>query len=70
MLRNLLNEDLNNFCSSPNKIRMFMSRRILAGNVAYMGDAYRDCPENTKRPLERPRRRQEDNIKMDLREIG
>jgi hypothetical protein len=46
-----------------------------AGHVARIGarkGAYRvlvGIPEG-KRPLERPRRRWEDNIKMDLREIG
>jgi hypothetical protein len=46
-----------------------------AGHVARMGEGrcvYRVLvgkPEG-KRPLERPRRRWEDNIKMDLREIG
>jgi hypothetical protein len=62
--------------SSPHIIRMIKSRRIrLVGHVARMGEkrnAYRILvgkPER-KRPLERPRRRWEDNIKMDLREIG
>jgi hypothetical protein len=46
-----------------------------AGHIAYMGKsrvAYRvlvDKPEGM-RPLGRPRHRWEDNIKMDLREIG
>jgi hypothetical protein len=46
-----------------------------AGHVARMGEGrnvYRVFvvkPEG-KRPLERPRRRWEDGIKMDLREIG
>ena len=46
-----------------------------AGHVARMGDrrdAYRVLvrePEG-KRPLERPSRRWEDNIKMDLQEVG
>jgi hypothetical protein len=46
-----------------------------AGHVARIGegrDVYRvlvDRPEG-KRPLGRPWRRWEDNIKMDLREIG
>jgi hypothetical protein len=46
-----------------------------AGNVAGMGEkrnAYRILLGKTegKRPLGRPRRRWEDNIRMDLREIG
>ena len=46
-----------------------------AGHVACMGErrgAYRilvDIPEG-RRPLGRPRRRWEDNIKMDLQEVG
>jgi hypothetical protein len=57
-------------------IRIIKSRRMRwAGHVARMGDkrnAYRilvGTPEE-KRPLGRPRRRREDNIRMDLREIG
>ena len=47
----------------------------LAGHVAHMGEGrgvYRVLvgkPEG-KRPLGRPRRRWEDNIKMDLQEMG
>jgi hypothetical protein len=55
---------------------MIKSRRIRwAGYVAKMGEkrnAYRILvgkPEG-KKPLGRPRRRWENNIKMDLREIG
>ena len=46
-----------------------------AGHVAHMGEwtgVYRVLvgkPEG-KRPLGRPRHRQEDNIKMDLQEVG
>ena len=52
-----------------------ISRMIWAGHVACMGerrDVYRVLvgkPEG-KRPLWRPRRRWEDNIKMDLQEVG
>ena len=48
---------------------------VLAGHVARMGKrlfVYRvllDKPEG-KRPMGRPRRRWEDNIKMDLQEVG
>ena len=47
----------------------------LAGHVACMGEwrgVYRNLvgkPEG-KRPLGRPRRRWEDNIKMDIQEVG
>jgi hypothetical protein len=57
-------------------IRVMKSRRLRwAGHVARTGErrgAYRDLvgkPEG-RRPLERPRCRWEDNIKMDLREVG
>jgi hypothetical protein len=62
--------------SSPNIVREFTSRRIRwAGHVARMGEGrgvYRVLVGRleSKRPLGRPRRRWEDNIKMDLREIG
>jgi hypothetical protein len=59
----------------PNTLRVIKSRRMRwAGHVARMGEArgvYRVLvgrPEG-KRPLARPRRRWEDNIKMELREI-
>ena len=55
---------------------MIKSRRIRwAGHVARMGErrgVYRDLvgkPEG-RRPLGIPRRRWEDNIKMDLQEVG
>jgi hypothetical protein len=57
-------------------IIMIKSKRISsAGNVTRMGgkrNAYRVLVENPigKRPLGRPRRRWEDNIKIDAREIG
>ena len=62
--------------SSPNVIRSLKSRRLRwVGHVARMEQSrnvYRVLvrkPEG-KRPLERPRHRWEDNIKMDLREVG
>ena len=61
---------------SPNIIRSLKSRRLVwAGHVARMEqsrNAYRVLmgkPEG-KRPLGRPRRRWDDNIKMVLREVG
>jgi hypothetical protein len=64
------------FVSSPNIIRQIKSRRKSSvGHVARMGEerkVYRVFvvkPEG-KRPLGRPRRRWEDRIRMDLREIG
>jgi hypothetical protein len=68
-------EELHSLYSSPNIVRVIKSRRMRwAGHVARMGegrDFYRvlvGMPEG-KRPLGRHRRRWEDNIKMDLREI-
>jgi hypothetical protein len=67
---------LNNLYSLPNIVRVVKSRRMRwAGHVARMGedrDVYRVLvgkPEG-KRPLGIPRRRWEDNIKMDLQEVG
>jgi hypothetical protein len=72
----LHNEELHNLYCSPSIIRIIKSRRMRwAGHVACMGEkrnAYRILvtkPEG-KRPLGRPRRGWEDNIKVDLREIG
>jgi hypothetical protein len=74
--RKLHNDELRDLYSSPNIVRVVKSRRMRwAGHVARMGEgrgAYRVLvgrPEG-KRPLGRPRRRWEDNIKMDLGEIG
>ncbi|KAJ4435415.1 hypothetical protein ANN_18030 [Periplaneta americana] len=74
--RKLHNTELHALYSSPDIIRNLKSRRLRwAGHVARMGEsrnAYRVLvgrPEG-KRPLGRPRRRWEDNIKMDLREVG
>jgi hypothetical protein len=73
--RKLYNDGLHSLYSSPNIVRVIKSRRMRwAGHVARMGEGtgvYRVLvgrPEG-KRLLERPRRRWEDNIKMDLREI-
>jgi hypothetical protein len=74
--KNLHNDELHSLYSSPNIVRVIKLRRMRwAGHVARMGEGrgvYRVLvvrPEG-KRPLGRPRRSWEDNIKMDLREIG
>jgi hypothetical protein len=74
--RRLHNKDRNDLHSSPNIIRVIKSRRTRwTGHVARKRDMkgeYRVFirrPEG-KRPLGRPRRRWEDNIKMDLQEVG
>jgi len=72
--RRLYNEELNDLYSSPNIIWVIKSRRMTwVGHVAHMGKigVYRFLvgkPEGN-RPLERPRHRWEDNIKMDLQEM-
>jgi hypothetical protein len=74
--RKLHNDEHRSLYSSPNIVRVIKSRRMRwAGHVARMGDGrgvYRvsvGSPEG-KRPLGRPERRWEDNIKMDVRKIG
>ena len=74
--RKLHNEELRDLYSLPNIVRVVKSRRMRwAGHVACMGEGrgvHRVLigkPEG-KRPLGIPRRRWEDNIKMDLREVG
>jgi hypothetical protein len=73
--RRLHNEELHNLYTAPNIIRLAISRMMgWAGHVAYMGgmrNAYYNFVEKYggKRPLRKLRRRWEDNIKMDLREI-
>ena len=73
--RKLHNKELNDLYHTK-IIRVIKSRRMRwAGHVARMGerrDIYRVLvgkPEG-KRPLGRPRRRWDDNIKMDLQEVG
>ena len=72
----LHNEELNDLYCSPSIVRVIKSRRMRwTGRVACMGEnrgVYRilvEKPEG-KRPFGRSRRRWEDNIKMDLQEVG
>ena len=71
-----LHNDLGDLYSLPNIVQVVKSRIMRwAGHVARMGDGrgvHRVLvgkPEG-KRLLGRPRHRWEDNIKMDLREVG
>ena len=70
--RKLHNEELSNLYSLPNIMRVVKSRRMRwAGHVARMGQGrgvHRVLvgKHEGKRPLGRPRRRWEDNIKTDL----
>jgi len=74
--RRLRNKELNDFYSSPNIVQVIKSRRMRwAGHVAHMGEergVYRVLVGKPvgRRPLERPRRRWADNIRMDLQEVG
>jgi hypothetical protein len=73
--RKLHNEEFNDLYSTPNTVRVINSRVRWAGHVGGMGkgrDVYRVLVGNPggKRPLGRPRRRWEDNIKMELKEVG
>ena len=70
------NEELHSLYRSPNIIRLIKSiRQRWAWHVTRMEEgrnAFKILTDKStgKRPLERPRRRQEDNIRMDLEEIG
>jgi hypothetical protein len=69
--RKLHNEELHRWYCSPNILKMIKSRRIRW--VPHMGETrntYKilDAKPEAKRPLGRPRRTWEDNIKMNLRE--
>ena len=74
--RQLHNEEFNDLYCSPNVVRVIKSRRMRwAWHVARMEEGRGvhkvlvGKPEG-KRPLGRPRRRWEDNIKMGLQEVG
>jgi hypothetical protein len=74
--RKLHNEELHDLYSSPTIVRVIKLRIMRwAEHVAWMGEEkgmYRVLvgkPEG-QRPLERPRHRWDDNIKMELQEVG
>jgi hypothetical protein len=72
--RRLHNEELHDLDALTNIIRAMKLRMRWAGHVAYMGEMRKvyetlvGKPEG-KRPLQRPRHRQEVNIRMTVREI-
>jgi hypothetical protein len=74
--RKLHNEELRDLYSVPNIVRVVKSRRMRwAGHVARMGEGrgvYRVLvgKHEGKRPLGGPRPKWEDNINMDLQEVG
>jgi hypothetical protein len=75
-VQKLHNEEKNDWYSSPNIIRMIKSRRMrLVGRVARIVEirgAYRILVGTSegKRPLGRPRRRWEYNIKVYLQDVA
>ena len=76
MILRLHNEELHSLYRSPNIVRVIKSRRLRwAGHVARMEEGrsalniLTDEPTR-KRPLGRPSRRWEANIRMDYEEIG
>jgi hypothetical protein len=72
----LHDEKLNGLYSLPNLVRVIKSRRLRwAGHVARMGEGrgvYRVLVGTSegKRLLGRPRHKWEDNVRIDLREVG
>jgi hypothetical protein len=69
-LRKLHNEELNDLYSLPNIVRDVKSRRMRwAGHVGSGVHRVLVGKPEGKRPLGRPRRRWEDNTKMDLQEV-
>jgi len=74
--RKLHNEELNDLYFSLNIVRVIKSRKMRwAGHVTRMGESrgvYRVLVGKPKgnRPLGRPKSRWEDNIKIDLQEVG
>jgi hypothetical protein len=73
--RRLHNEELHNLYTSPNIISVIKSRKMKwTKHVARMGEMRNSYKMLVVRPEEktscrRPRRRWEDNIRMDLREM-
>jgi hypothetical protein len=76
MWRRLCNEELHSLYLLPNIVRVIKSRRLRwAGHLARLEEGRSAFKILTgkptgKRPSGRPRHRWEDNIRMDLEEIG
>jgi hypothetical protein len=70
--RKLHKGELHNLYSSPDIIRQIKSRKMRwVGHVARMGEGRKVYRVSVGKPEgKRPRRRWEDGIKMELREIG
>ena len=74
--RRLQNEDFHSLYRSPNIVRVIKSRRLRwTRHVARMEEgesAFKILTDKStgKGPLERPRHKLDDNIRMDLEEIG
>ena len=74
MEKTTFNEELNGLYFSPNTVRVIKSKIRWVEHLSHMGEkrgVYRVLvgkPEG-KRPYGRPRRRWEDNIKMELQEV-
>jgi hypothetical protein len=71
----LHNEELNSLCISPIIRVIKLTRMRWAGHVTLMGErrgAYRILVGKSegKRPFAKPRSRWEDNIEIDLQEVG
>jgi hypothetical protein len=67
--RTVHNEEYHDLYSSPNIVRTIKSKIMLwTGHVARLRE--RRGKPGGKRPLGVPRHRWEDNIKMDLQEVG
>jgi hypothetical protein len=73
--RRLLNKEVYTLCSSPNIIRMIRSKRLRReGHVARMRERRGACRDlvgksERKRPPGRPRRRWENNFKINIQEV-
>jgi hypothetical protein len=69
--RRLHNEKLHSLYSSPNIIKLIQARKLRwAGHVARKEEGRSDFIILAGKSLGKPRRRWEDNIRMDLKEIG